>query len=162
VVDGLMAGEYILRTLFSSAAIESVVWDGQDYTERPFDTSAGLDITDVVVTLTTARSSIVGTVSGGSAAAEGAAVVAFTADRNGWTRYGFNPTRLRSVLAANDGGFRIEGLPAGEYYLVAVPASRERAWIEPGFFEAHVSRATRVRLDRSDASLAGVALSIAR
>ena len=156
-----MAGEYLLRV--TGATVESIVWDGQDFADRPFDASAGRDITGVVVTLTTASSSISGIVSDGNAMlTSGAAVIAFPVEREGWSKYGFNPTRLTSVLTTSDGRYRVDGLPAGEYYLVAVPASQERAWLDPSFLAGHAARATRVRIDRSDAAIAGLSLSIVK
>jgi hypothetical protein len=71
-------------------------------------------------------------------------------------------TRLTSVLTTNDGRFRVDGLPAGEYYLIAVPASQERAWLDPSFLVAHAARASRVRVDRSDTTIAGFSLSLVK
>ena len=48
-----MAGEYVLRMKYGSRTVESIIWDGQDYTDRPFDASTGRDISGVVVTLST-------------------------------------------------------------------------------------------------------------
>ena len=64
--DGLMAGEYVLR--INGAVVRSITWDGQDYTVSSFDASAGRDFTDVVVTVTTAASSLSGVVNDGGAA----------------------------------------------------------------------------------------------
>ena len=160
-IDGLMAGEYFLRV--RGATVESITWDGVDYTDRPFDAGTGRDFSGVVVTLTSASSSLSGIVGDGNATlTSGAAVIAFPVEREGWSNYGFTPTRLRSVLAATDGHFRVDGLPAGEYYLVAVPASQERAWLDPAFLAEHVARAVRVRIDRADAAVADVRLSLVK
>jgi hypothetical protein len=160
-IEGLMAGDYLLRTW--DAAVQSITWEGQDYTERPFDASAGRDISGVVMTLTTASSHITGVVSDGNTAlTSGAAVIAFPVERERWSNYGFNPTRLKSVLTTSDGRYRLDGLPMGEYYLLAVPASQERAWLDPAFLASHAGRASRVRVDRSDAKIPDFALSLVR
>jgi hypothetical protein len=159
-IEGLMAGEYVFRVRGTNIAVESVTWNGQDYTDRPFDAGAGRDFADVVVRFGNASSSIGGTVS--DAGTTGAAVIAFPVDRERWVNYGFNPTRLKSVFASQDGRFRVDGLPAGDYYLVAVPAAQERAWIDPAFLNAHAGRATRVRVDRSDSKVTGVSLTLIR
>ena len=157
-IEGLMAGGYVLRARFNSALVESVTWNGQDYTERPFDAGAGRDFTGVVVRLANNSSSVAGTVS--DVGTTGAAVIAFPVERERWANYGFNPARLKSVLASQDGRFRLDGLPVGDYYLVAVPAAQERAWIDPAFLNAHAGRATRVRVDRSDSKVTGVSLAM--
>lgn len=160
-IEGLMAGEYFLR--IRAATVESIIWDGQDYTERPFDASPGRDISGVVVTLSNASSSISGIVRDGvTPLTSGAAVIAFPVDSEGWSNYGFNPRRLASVLTTSDGRYHVSGLPAGEYYLVAVPVSQEKAWLDPAFLAAHSSRASRVRLERSDATVANVRLSLVK
>jgi len=161
-VRGLLPGEYLLRVFLGIAKVQSVTWDGRDYTNRPFDATSGRDITGVIVTLTTASSSISGVVSDAGELPSGTAVIAFPAEREAWTNYGFSPPRFRSALATSDGRYQIDGLPAGEYYLVAVPAAQERAWLEPVFLTVHAARATRVRVERPDTTLTNVALRVAR
>jgi hypothetical protein len=139
------------------------MWDGEDYAERPFDASAGRDITGVVVTLTSASSSISGVVTDGIAAlTSGASVIAFPVEKDRWSNYGFNPTGLKSVLTTSDGRYQVDGLPVGEYYLVAVPASQQEAWLDPAFLASRASRASRVRVDRRDAKVSGPALSLVK
>jgi hypothetical protein len=161
-IHGLLPGQYLLRTFLGVAKVQSVAWESRDYTDRPFDATSGRDITGVVVTLTTATSSISGIVSDAADLPMGAAVIAFPAQREAWTNYGFTPARFRSALATLDGRYQIDALPAGEYYLVAVPAAQERAWLDPQFLASHAPRATRVRLDRPDSTLTDVALRVAR
>ena len=158
--DGLMAGEYLLRTL-GGTAVESIIWEGRDYTERPFDASDGRDITGVVMTLSNASSSVSGVVSDGtSTLTAGAAVIAFPIEPERWSNYGFNPPRIKSALTTSDGRYQLDGLPTGQYYLLAVPAQLERAWLDPAFLAKHASRANRIRVDRSDATIANVSLSL--
>jgi hypothetical protein len=156
-----MSGEYVLRV--SDAAIEAIEWNGQNYTNRSFDAKAGNDILDVIVTVTTNSSSISGIVSDGTATLNaGAAVIAFPVDQDGWSNYGLNPARLKSALTTIDGRFRLAGLPKGDYYLLAVPASQERAWLDPTFLAGRAGRALHVQIDRSDATISNVALSLVR
>ena len=160
-LDGMMPGDYVLRV--RGASVASITWDGRDYTDRPFDGTAGEDFKDVVVTLTTATSSIRGVVTDGAATlTSGAAVIAFPVERERWSKYGLNPTRLKSVLTTPEGRYRLDGLPAGEYYLHAVPASQERAWIDPAFLASHAGRAARVRIDRHDMTIADFPLSLVK
>jgi hypothetical protein len=160
--EGVMAGAYVLRVgIGTSATVESIMWDGQDYAERPFDATAGRDIRDVVMTLTTASSVVTGRVTdGGPALTAGAAVMAFPVEPARWSNYGFNPTGLVSVLTTSDGRYRVDGLPKGDYYFLAVPESQERAWLDPAFLAAHASRASRVHIDRTGATISNVSLSL--
>jgi hypothetical protein len=148
-VQGLLPGEYFLRTSGSGATVKSVIWDGKDFTNRPFDTSNGLDITNVVVTLTDRTASIAGTVPDFSSSPNGAAVIAFPAEREEWSSYGFQPTRLKSVAVTNNGSYRIE-LPAGDYLLIAVDGTQIDAWQDPKFLESASRLATAVTLAWGD------------
>lgn len=160
-IDGLMAGEYVLRMKYGLGTVESIVWDGQDYADRLFDTSNGQDITDVVVTLTTKTSSISGMVNdNGATLTTGAAVIAFPIERDRWKNYGFSPIRIKSVLTTAGGRFQIDGLPPGEYNVIAVPAAQERAWLDPAFLAGAAARASHVRVEGTDAKIAGLALSV--
>ena len=159
-----MAGEYVLRVKYGlTGSVESIVWDGQDYTDRPFDATSGQDINDVVVTLTTTSSAIAGMVNdNGATLTSGAAVLAFPIDRERWKNYGFSPIRIKSSLTSMNGQFRIDGLPPGEYNIVAVPASRERGWLDPAFLAGVAGRASHVTIDRSDAKIANLTLSLVK
>jgi large repetitive protein len=161
-IDGMLAGEYVLR-VGGGVRVESIAWNGLDYTDRPFDGSQGRDFKDVVVTLTTATSSISGVVRDGvTPLTSGAAVIAFPVEREAWSNYGFNPPRLTSVLTTSDGKYRIDGLPAGEYFLVAVSAAYERAWIDPAFLAERVTSASRVRIERADSVVANFNMVLSR
>jgi len=157
-ITGAMAGQYVLRA--RGATVEAVQWDGRDYLERPFDTSRG-DVSGVVITLSNRVSVITGSVLDGSAPLKvPAAVIAFPVDRDLWTNYGFNPTRFATAVTTASGQFRLEGLPAGEYCVVAVPAAQERAWLDPEFLARHLRDATRVTMESTATPVSGVSLRL--
>jgi hypothetical protein len=165
VFHGLMAGEYVLRVGIGSryTQVESITWEGRDYIDRPFDASDGKDISGVVLTLTSHTASISGVVGDGVAGVtSGAAVIVFPVERERWSNYGLNPQRIKSVLTTSDGRYRVEGLPVGDYYLVAVPAAQEHAWFDPAFFASHAGRAARVRVERSDTKISDFSLSLVK
>ena len=81
------------------------------------------------------------------------AVLAFAVDENQW----YQGTRFRKrATPAGDGTFSIEGLPAGDYFVVAAAAPRDPGeWQDPEVLAKLSTRATRVRLaDGQHVSLA--------
>ncbi len=155
-ISGLMAGEYVLRVAPQpNTALKSVTWDGRDYTDMPFDGAEGADITGVVVTLTDRIPKIAGFVRDGHGApAADAAVLYFPVRRDLWKKFGATPVRLGSVGTNGSGAYAVNSspktsfltmrMPAGDYYLVAVPGSQRSAWQDPTFLEAASRVATMV------------------
>ena len=72
----------------------------------------------------------------------GVAVLAFPVAREQWLDPGRGPDRLASQRADATGAFEIVGLPAGEYFVTAVPATRLEAWPLP-YMLARLARAAR-------------------
>jgi hypothetical protein len=132
-IEGLMGGRYVLSS-FNGLGVVSIIHGGRDITNTGFDASAGQDFDDVVVTLTSRRTTVAGTVFGAPAAT--AAVLAFPVDRERWTDYGWDPQRLRTARGGSNGAFEIEGLPKGDYFVIAVDVLHINAWAEPAFLAA--------------------------
>jgi len=141
-LPGLLPGEYWLKTV-TGMPIKSIVWQGRDHTQIPFDTSAGQDITDLVVTFTDQTISLTGTVSNMPARPDGAAVLVFPAAREGWSHYGLRPFNFQSVPVSTAGKYSAT-LPAGDYYVVAVNHTLADAWHDPAFLGRAAPSASRV------------------
>jgi len=147
-IEGLMGGEFVLRITANSGIVKSIMWDGEDYTTRPFDASTGKDFPGVVVTLTDQGAAVSGAVHDSrGAAATDAAVIVFPVDRRLWSNYGFTPARIKSSATTSAGDYRVQNLPAGEYFLVGVPASDLNAWQNPKFLEQAAGTASRITLE---------------
>jgi hypothetical protein len=118
-----------------------------DYTNRPFDTTSGSDIADVVITIADKPATLSGVVRDrqGTAVREGA-VILFPAERELWTRFGVNPPRIKVATYFGTRGYQMTPVPAGEYYVIAVEPSHRNAWHDPQFFSAAAPLATRVTL----------------
>jgi hypothetical protein len=86
-----------------------------------------------------------GVVQGEGANAAPPAVIYFPTDPAQWSRYGLRPTRIGSASVSSRGSFQVE-LPAGEYFVVAVPAPQNRLWQDPKRLEAASALARRVTL----------------
>ena len=145
-IEGLMPGEYFLRP--TGFVVKSIVWKGRDYVDQPFDASTGEDFEGIVVTVTTRGGRVTGTVheAGGGPSAD-AAVIIFPVQPAGWRRYGLRPPRIRSTTTSTAGEYSLSSLPAGDYYLIAVPNARRNAWTDPAFLEAASRVATRVAVE---------------
>jgi hypothetical protein len=144
-IRGLLGGKYLLRV--PGSTIKSITWQDRDYTYTPLDTTASGDITNVIITLTDQVSVLTGLVRDhrGGGVSNGA-LLAFPAEPSQWIDYGFQPARLKSVPVNNDGSYKFQNLPAGEYYLLAVDASQADEWHDPKFLEAAAKVGTRVSL----------------
>jgi hypothetical protein len=141
----LLPGDYVLRMYADSGRIKSVIWGGRDYTGLPF-TVADRDISGVVITVTPEAARAEGIVRDSQGhPARHAAVIHFPADPARWRRYGPQPERLRSVPVRTS-TYAIQGVPAGEYYLVAVDEALANSWRDPSFLEAASKVAARVTL----------------
>jgi hypothetical protein len=141
-IPGLMGGTYLFT---SNLSLVSVMWQGRDLTEVGFDASSGRDFDDVVVTLTDKEAEVSGRVRDSRSSGLGA-VIAFPVDRERWSNYGWEARRIRTTRAASDGTYQLAGLPAGEYYVIAVDTSKVDAWTDPRFFAVAAPLATRIAL----------------
>jgi hypothetical protein len=148
-VDGLLPGTYFLR-LLGGGGVKSIVWNDRDVTYTGFDAATGQDFSDVVVTLTSKRTELKGSVQGATGPVSEGAVIAFPVERGQWSSYGMQPARLRSVSITSAGTFQFTGLPAGDYNLVGVPAAQADSWKDPTFLAAAAAVATRITLGWGD------------
>jgi hypothetical protein len=121
--------------------------NGVNITDRPlkFGTVAqSIDTVDVL--LTNRLTEISGEVTGANGQrVSNAVVVAFAVDRERW----YPASRFVQYATSPDGTFTIPGLPAGEYFLAAVPRTKALdagAWQDPATLDALALRAARVSL----------------
>lgn len=149
LIEGVQPGEFLLRPL--GGLIKSITWNGRDYTDTPFDTSAGRDITGVIVTTTDQGCGISGVVRDGAGQPiPDTVVIYFPTDRTKWSGYGPQPTRLRSITPTSEGRYQTSSLQAGEYFVIAVDDEHADRWKDPAFLESASRAATRVRLEWGD------------
>ena len=133
--------------------LKSIVIDGFDAADRPFDFGfGGRSYTDVDVTFSRLGASITGTATDERAMpVRDYAVYIFPTDRDGWFP---NSRRVKLARAAADGSFRVRALPPGDYWVAAVgrvePGQRAGNW-NPDFFDALSARAVRVNVGEEEA-----------
>jgi protocatechuate 3,4-dioxygenase beta subunit len=140
-LKGLM-GEFVLRTGRPGAFLKSVLLGGEDITDVPHEFKPGDKVT---IVLTSRASTLEGTLLGSSGApTPDAGVVLFPEDKALWRA---NSIRVQMTVSDVNGHFRIRGLRAGRYYLLA--GRRERVFLagplqDTSYFEGLVKDATIV------------------
>jgi hypothetical protein len=124
-IRGLMAGSHVVRIqgLQDPWVLKSVVLRGRDVTDAGFDAESGQEIRDLRVTITDVATQVTGTVrdAGGNGTAD-ATVLVVPLSPQFWTR---SSRRLVVLHTDASGRYRVRGLPAGEYRLVASAALDE-------------------------------------
>jgi uncharacterized protein (DUF2141 family) len=98
--------------------LKSVVAAGQDVTDGYLEVRSNAGTPDIVVTLTDQQTELSGILFDAANRPTSAfAVVVFSATPAFWTK---ESRHVRAAQPATDGTFRMAGLPAGAYYVVAV------------------------------------------
>jgi len=140
-ISGLMPGAYVLRAPIGT--IKSVMVGDKDYTNMPFDTTSGVDISGLVVTVTNRTATLTGNVAGTQKYENGVAVIAFPPERERWVDWGIQPTSIKSTAVSANGSYQLT-LPGGDYVIVAVDGALIDAWQNPVFLEAAARSGRRV------------------
>jgi hypothetical protein len=152
-ISGVRPGRYAIRV--ADRSVRSITAAGRDLTRTVLDVQAGMDISNLVVTLTTQTPTLTGQVTGLPKDAR-AGVIAFPVERSQWISYGLQAPYLSSTVASPTAGFGFSKLPAGDYYLAAVPHSMKDRWNDPEFLERAAISATTITLEWGDRKTASV------
>jgi hypothetical protein len=145
-------GQYWVRVqkqgIHASAwQVQSVSWNGRDYTNAPIEVAAGDAIDGVVVTVTTATPDLRGTVrDSDDLKADATMVIAFPVDQAQWRNTGLDPARMKTATVSSARAFSFTTLPAGDYFLAAISRSFTDTWREPAFLSRVAQQASRVTL----------------
>jgi hypothetical protein len=117
----------------------------QNVVDKPFEVRPAENVEGIVLTFTDRQTEVFGTLldSANRPAAE-YFVMMFSADRTLWT------PRSRAVRAPvradSTGQFTIAGLPAGDYYICALPDFDQSTLNDPSFLEQLVSGSIKISL----------------
>jgi hypothetical protein len=130
-------------------ALESVVVDGRDVTDRPFDVAVGALPKDLVVTYTDRYQELSGRlISSAGAPISEYAIVIFPEDKSLWL---WQSRRIVVARPSTDGRFSLSGqgpatLPPGRYLLAAVTDIERDEQFNPSFLASLVPAAVSVTL----------------
>ncbi len=143
----LISGRYGLEVLPSGGWVpRSVTVSGKEMLNRLFEVG-DCNIDDVVVTMSTSFNRVSGTVVDTSGSAlDGAQVVMFPTDYRQWVANGRPSGAVRTFISVGGGRFTANGLPDGEYLLVAFASPVDTDWQSVRALEAIAKVADHVRL----------------
>jgi uncharacterized protein (DUF2141 family) len=143
---------YVIFLAFAEDRLAMPGWEtkgatlnGADVSTRPMDVQQ--DVTGVVMTITDHPSELTGTVRDATGRGDaGAAVVLVTTERELWLNPGVANRRMRMVRATEAGVYTMRGIPAGEYFLAAIPDEDAADWQDPKLLDIIARTATRVSI----------------
>ncbi len=130
-----IAGSLLLRAqgVPTGWALKSVVIEGTDVTDTPFDFKSGHNVTGVVITLTNRLTEIAGSVRDGRGQpVSDYVLVAFSENTRLW---GAQSRHVQTTRPNQNGAFSIKGLPPGRYLAAVVPALENGTQNDPAVLE---------------------------
>jgi hypothetical protein len=143
--------------------IQSVSWNGRDYTNTPIEIAAGDAVDGLVVTVTTANPDFRGTVrDSDDLKADATMVIAFPVDPAQWKNTGLDPARMKTVSVSSTRAFVFPPLPAGDYFVAAISRSFTETWREPAFLSRVAQQASRVTLNWGGKSTVDLTAAVIR
>jgi hypothetical protein len=144
---GLPAGKYIMRAGAPPQGwfLQSITYNGRDVSDSPMDLDA--DATGVTFNYADRPTEVIGTVRNSAGANDpGATVIVFPADAQTWSSMWVNPRRFRSVRVEPTGVFKLSPLPAGSYFIAAIPDEVAGDWQDPAFLDTLSRGATNLTI----------------
>ena len=129
-----------MQNLMEGWSLESAAMGNVDVLDRPF-TVTDQDVAGIEVRLADQSGSLEGTTRNAAGdAVFDSTVVVFPVDERTWSA---RARRIRATRPDTSGAFLISDLPAGEYFVAAVPAIEPGAWFDPKTLSVLAPTATR-------------------
>ena len=124
--------------------VKHIKSNGRDLPDLPVELSA--DLTNLVVTISNQGARVFGTVRADGARTDTAAtVMLFPSDPRQWADFSAYSRLIKERRTDRSGAYTISELPAGEYFIVAVPQTAVD-WTRPAFLESLSRIAMRLTL----------------
>jgi carboxypeptidase family protein len=162
---GVPTGPYFVAAEdfpFPGWYFNAALFEGRDISDAPVEIKG--DISGVVIQFSDDVSEIAGTVRNAKGAAESTgSVVVFPTDRQRWSGYGSRfSRRARSTSVSLSGAFAVKALPAGDYFVAAIPDTLLDGWQDPKTLAALSRTATRVSLAENEKRSVDLTRTVAR
>jgi hypothetical protein len=148
-VTGLPGGAYLPRTETPDGwRVKAIQLNGRDATDGPIQLMGD---SSLVFVLTNQVAELFGTVRDDRGAPDTHALVAvFPVNQARWTGYAQWPWRIRSTETSDNGVYRFIDLPAGEYYVLALPESLAQSWQDPNTLARLARSASRAVVEDNE------------
>jgi protocatechuate 3,4-dioxygenase beta subunit len=158
-IDGL-AGQRVFRatSLPKGWTLKQVKLNGEDVTDKGVEFKPGEDVTGLDIELTNRTTSINGGVTDDRGQPlKDYTLVVFAEDQTKWT---MPLTRwTTSARPDQEGRFKLNNLPPGAYYAIAVEYVAQGEWSDPEWLARAAKKATRFTLDEGGAKVLDLKLS---
>jgi hypothetical protein len=128
--------------------LKSLTTNGRDLSAAPQVLEG--DITNAILTLTDHPNRLDGSVEMPTSADVPPAVVFFPVNYGPWLAGGTAGRLSRFIRVDASGRFMSTGLPAGDYYVAAIPTDLANDWQDPKILEAIARGATRISLSDAE------------
>ena len=128
--------------------LKGIYLGSRDLTDGGLEATAGNGVEDLSLVFTDQPTTITGIVeSAGGMGLNDYAVIAFSTDKAQWRP---QSRRVRVVRSDQSGNYRIDALPAGNYYLAVTDDVDEGEWYEPAFLESLRETAIRISVGEGE------------
>jgi len=129
-------------------SIRSVRYHGTDITDSGMEFRPSEDIADVEVEVTNKVTDVSGLVTNGKGETlKEYSIVVFPQDREKWTA---NSRYMKTARPDQDGRYKINGLPPGEYRVIALDYLDQNEWNSPEFLDSIRSKATTFSVNEGE------------
>ena len=147
---GVPPGRYFVRVAGAPQGwtFRGATLGGRDVTDSPLEIDG--DVSGVMLSFTDRQTQLSGMVTAESGPPDAATVLVFPTDSSAWSGYGSASRRVRTARVDKTGNYNVTNLPAGDYFVVAIPERIAADWQNPKFLETLTGDATRVRLADGD------------
>ncbi len=131
-----------------SWTLKSVLIGGQEVSDQAFEIKPGQNVENVTIVMTDRSTEIAGAVRDGSnAPMTGITVIAFSSDQQYWRA---QSRHIQAARTDSTGAFRLRGLPAGDYLIVAVDGVEQGEWFDPAYLDQARAGAGHVTLNEGE------------
>ena len=160
---GVVPGRYVMRLqgAWPGWTLKSIMASGRDVSDNPLDIGS-TDLAGVVITMTDRASELSGVVRGDAGAPDRRArVLVFPAEPARWTQ-AHGGRRVANTGVSRQGTFLVAGLPAGDYFVVAVSDQIGLNWQDPGMLDALSRSASHVTIRDGERRTVDLVTSVIR